>query len=139
MGCGASAVAPIQGGPVPSNGQTPRSAWQLRYQRPAAGAVRAAALLAAGPAIEAAMDVCGGCFGAWAAERVAGVFNASAAASSERGAKAYNCMGHGWPNNTNFAVIVALRELLQNAYDAGATAVEARSCRTGYLSNEVLS
>ena len=85
-----------------------------------------APLLAAHGAVEGAMVACGACFAAWAQERVPGVFNASATASTERGAAAYNCMGHG-TGGTNFAVVVALRELLQNSYDAGATAVEVRS------------
>ena len=65
------------------------------------------------------MDTCLGSFDAWVNEVEPGVFSASATVSAERGAPAYDCMGHG-SGGSNFCVPVAAREMLQNGYDAGA-------------------
>ena len=76
------------------------------------------------PKVLAQMDDCNTCFAGWAPLREPGVFNASGVASAERGAKAYRCMGYGeleGESSMLFAVIVAVRELLQNGFDAGGT------------------
>lgn len=75
---------------------------------------------AAMPAIAALLDDSDECFDSWANERESGVFNANSNISKERGASAYGQMGHGFSGN-DFMAAVALREMLQNSSDAGAT------------------
>jgi len=58
-------------------------------------------------------------FASWACEVEEGMFNASSEVNSERGPTAYNHMGHG--DDEDYAAVVAVREMLQNSFDAGAT------------------
>ncbi len=53
----------------------------------------------AAPAILGLVNASGVCFDSWVGEREAGIFNASARSSIERGAIAYNCallLRDGW-------------------------------------------